>query len=68
MAFSIDSSTLLGASRGESAALDVLVRKVRPAVEKQLLRYPLSDEDRNDLLQSTLLQICLLYTSPSPRD
>lgn len=57
MAFSIDSATLLRASRGETAALDALVRQVRPAVEKQLLRYPLSDDDRSDLLQATLLQI-----------
>ena len=57
MAFSIDKTTLLQASRGDTTALDALVRKLRPAVEKQLLRYPLSDEDRADLLQSTLLQI-----------
>jgi RNA polymerase sigma-70 factor, ECF subfamily len=57
MAFQIDSSTLLGASRGESAALTRIVLAVRPHIEKQLLRYPLSDEDRRDLVQSTLMQI-----------
>ena len=57
MAFSIDSSTLHDASCGDAAALDALVRRVRPAVERQLLRYPLSDEDRGDLLQATLVQI-----------
>jgi RNA polymerase sigma-70 factor (ECF subfamily) len=28
-----------------------------PHVEKQLLRYPLSEDDRRDLLQATLMQI-----------
>jgi RNA polymerase sigma-70 factor (ECF subfamily) len=57
MAFSIDKATLLKASNGEAAALSELVTRLRPTVEKQLLRYPLSDEDRHDLVQSTLLQI-----------
>jgi RNA polymerase sigma-70 factor (ECF subfamily) len=30
---------------------------IKPHVERQLLRYPVSDEDRRDLLQTTLLQI-----------
>jgi RNA polymerase sigma-70 factor (ECF subfamily) len=34
-----------------------LVARVRPHIEKQLLRYPVSDEDRRDLLQATLVQI-----------
>lgn len=57
MAFSIDKTTLLQASEGDPSALSQLVRQLRPHVEKQLLRYPLSDEDRQDLVQSTLLQI-----------
>jgi RNA polymerase sigma-70 factor (ECF subfamily) len=57
MAFSIDKTTLLQASQGEPSALGHLVAQLRPHVEKQLLRYPLSDEDRQDLVQSTLLQI-----------
>ncbi len=57
MAFSIDKDTLLKASQGDSAALTQLVTRLRPHVEKQLLRYPLSEEDRHDLVQSTLLQI-----------
>jgi RNA polymerase sigma-70 factor (ECF subfamily) len=57
MAFSIDKATLLQASSGHPAALSELVTRLRPHIEKQLLRYPLSEEDRHDLVQSTLLQI-----------
>jgi RNA polymerase sigma-70 factor (ECF subfamily) len=57
MAFSIDKSTLLRASNGDAAALNTLVSTLQPHVEKQLLRYPLSEEDRRDLTQSTLMQI-----------
>ena len=57
MAFSIDKSTLAAASRGDAAALDTLAQALQPHIEKQLQRYPLSDEDRRDLVQSTLMQI-----------
>jgi RNA polymerase sigma-70 factor (ECF subfamily) len=57
MAFSIDKSTLEKASRGDSAALTTMVSALQPHIEKQLLRYPLSEEDRRDLVQSTLMQI-----------
>src|SRR5690349_15240694 len=43
--------------RGDRAALDALTRAIRPHVERQLARYPVSDEDRLDLVQSTLLQV-----------
>ncbi|HZU83064.1 MAG TPA: RNA polymerase sigma factor [Polyangiaceae bacterium] len=57
MAFSIDRSTLEQASRGDSAALGKMALALQPHIEKQLLRYPISDEDRRDLVQSTLMQI-----------
>jgi RNA polymerase sigma-70 factor (ECF subfamily) len=57
MAFCIDKSTLEEASRGDTAALGSLAQALQPHIEKQLLRYPLSDEDRRDLAQSTLMQI-----------
>jgi RNA polymerase sigma-70 factor (ECF subfamily) len=57
MAFSIDKSTLENASRGDGAALTALVSALQPHIERQLLRYPLSEEDRRDLVQSTLMQI-----------
>jgi RNA polymerase sigma-70 factor (ECF subfamily) len=57
MAFAIPSNTLDSAVNGDSAALDHVLRTIRPHVERQLLRYPVSDEDRRDLLQATLMQI-----------
>src|SRR5262249_22504846 len=42
---------------GDKAALDTLTRLIRPHVERQLARYPVSDDDRLDLVQSTLLQV-----------
>jgi len=57
MAFSIDSSTLEHAASGDSAALHTLVTTLKPRIEKQLLRYPLAEEDRRDLAQATLMQV-----------
>ncbi|HEY4013826.1 MAG TPA: sigma-70 family RNA polymerase sigma factor [Polyangiaceae bacterium] len=57
MAFSIDKSTLEHAAEGNPVALGALAQELRPRIEKQLLRYPLSDEDRRDLVQSTLMQV-----------
>lgn len=42
---------------GNRAALDALTRLIRPHVERQLGRYPVSDDNRLDLVQSTLLQV-----------
>src|SRR6185503_20216495 len=42
---------------GDREALCTLTRLIRPHVERQLGRYPVSDEDRCDLVQSTLLQV-----------
>ena len=57
MAFSIEPETFERALAGDAPALDHLLRRIRPHVERQLLRYPVSDEDRRDLLQATLMQI-----------
>jgi RNA polymerase sigma-70 factor, ECF subfamily len=57
MAFSIDKSTLQRASGGDTMALGALAVALKPRIEKQLLRYPLSDEDRRDLVQATLMQV-----------
>ncbi len=43
--------------REDPGSLDALTRAIRPHVERQLARYPVSDEDRLDLVQSTLLQV-----------
>ncbi|HEU4408547.1 MAG TPA: sigma-70 family RNA polymerase sigma factor [Polyangiaceae bacterium] len=51
-------SDLIAASQqGDAQALAHLTRHIRPLVERQLVRYPLSDEDRRDVLQSTLMQV-----------
>lgn len=57
MAFSIAAQTLDLAVSGDDTALDHVLRTITPHVERQLLRYPVSDEDRRDLLQATLMQI-----------
>jgi RNA polymerase sigma-70 factor (ECF subfamily) len=57
MAFAIARETLDSAVNGDTAALDHVLRMIKPHVERQLLRYPVSDEDRRDLLQATLMQI-----------
>lgn len=48
---------IVRAKEGDRSALDLLTRTVRPHVERQLARYPVSNDDRLDLVQSTLLQI-----------
>lgn len=57
MALAIEPAILDRAVAGESAALDQVLRTITPYVERQLTRYPVSDEDRRDLLQATLMQI-----------
>jgi RNA polymerase sigma-70 factor (ECF subfamily) len=57
MAFMIDKSTLELAAGGHAAALGTLMSVLQPHIEKQLLRYPLTDEDRRDLVQATLMQV-----------
>lgn len=57
MAFAIPRDTLDSAVAGDAAALDLVLKTIKPHVERQLLRYPVSEEDRRDLLQATLMQI-----------
>jgi RNA polymerase sigma-70 factor (ECF subfamily) len=57
MAFSPDRALLVRVQAGERDALNTLVTELRPHIERQLLRYPVSDEDRRDLLQATLMQV-----------
>jgi RNA polymerase sigma-70 factor (ECF subfamily) len=45
------------AQTGEETALEELIVRIGPPIQRQLLRYPLSDEDRRDLLQMTLLRV-----------
>lgn len=51
------SSTIQLAQNGHRAALDEVITAIQPLVQRQLARYPVTDEDKQDLLQSTLLQV-----------
>jgi RNA polymerase sigma-70 factor (ECF subfamily) len=57
MAFAIQRDILDAAISGDAASLDHVVQTITPHIERQLLRYPVSDEDRRDLLQATLMQV-----------
>jgi RNA polymerase sigma-70 factor (ECF subfamily) len=57
MAFAIQREILDAAVASDPAALDQVLKTITPHVERQLLRYPVSEEDRRDLLQATLMQI-----------
>jgi RNA polymerase sigma-70 factor (ECF subfamily) len=57
MGFALDRTLLERAQDGDAQALNSVVVALRPHIERQLLRYPIADEDRRDLLQSTLIQI-----------
>ncbi|HSQ63795.1 MAG TPA: sigma-70 family RNA polymerase sigma factor [Polyangiaceae bacterium] len=57
MAFAIDPHTFDSAIAGDPGALERLVLQVSPHIERQLLRYPVAEEDRRDLLQATLMQV-----------
>jgi RNA polymerase sigma-70 factor (ECF subfamily) len=49
--------TIKAAQSGNEAALSELAKSIRPHVERQLARYPVSEEDCRDLTQSTLMQV-----------
>jgi len=57
MAILPDAETIRAAQHGEATAVAELARSIRPHIERQLARYPVSDEDRRDLLQSTMMQV-----------
>ena len=57
MAMLPDTNLIFSAQNGDTKSLEELARRIRPHVERQLTRYPVSEEDRRDLLQSTLMQV-----------
>jgi RNA polymerase sigma-70 factor (ECF subfamily) len=57
MAQPIATDLLDRATRGEPSALAELVAELAPQIERQLVRYPVTPEDRRDLLQTTLMQV-----------
>lgn len=42
---------------GDRSALGRLASFARPLIERQLLRYPLTEEDRRDVTQSAMMQV-----------
>lgn len=57
MAFGVEKGLMDRALVGDARALAALVSELRPHVERQLQRYPLTDDDRRDLAQATLVQV-----------
>src|SRR5262249_7143526 len=57
MAFSPSPDLLHLATAGDRNALNELAPSIAPHAERQLLRYRVADEDRRDLLQTTLMQV-----------
>jgi RNA polymerase sigma-70 factor (ECF subfamily) len=57
MGFAMNRSLLDRALEGDSVALNAFIAELKPHVERQLLRYPVTDDDRRDLLQVTLMQV-----------
>ncbi len=57
MAYSVERTLLEKATAGDPVAMSKLTRELIPHIERQLLRYPVTEEDRRDLLQVTLMQI-----------
>lgn len=54
---SISPEKVAAAQDGCRDAQSELAEAIRPLIERQLLRYPLTDEDRLDVLQTTQIQI-----------
>ncbi len=57
MALVLESLLISRALEGDGAALRDIVTRASPHIERQLLRYPFSEDDRGDLLQTTLMQV-----------
>jgi len=57
MGQAIDRNLLSKAQAGDKVAMNSLLAVLAPRIEHQLLRYPVSDDDRKDLLQATLIQV-----------
>jgi RNA polymerase sigma-70 factor (ECF subfamily) len=57
MAFPLDPLVYDRAVAGDHVALESLLRDLQPRVARQLMRYPVGKEDRDDLLQATMLKV-----------
>ena len=63
----IDKQLYISMQQGNKKAFDTLFIKYY-AMLCAFARSFVSLEDAEEVVQDTMLQICLLYTSPSPRD
>ena len=54
---SLSPSVIRLAQNGNRDALEQLITAIRPLIQRQLIRYPVTEEDREDLLQTTSLQV-----------
>lgn len=54
---SLSPENVAAAQEGSRAAQGLLAEAIRPLIERQLSRYPLTEEDRHDVLQTTQLQV-----------
>jgi len=52
-----DRALLQRAIDGDTRAIDSFLLRLHPIIERQLRRYPLTEEDQRDVLQITLIQI-----------
>lgn len=57
MAYGIDNHLLERATGGDREAMNTILSALAPLIEKQLLRYPVTEDDRRDLLQTALVQV-----------
>jgi RNA polymerase sigma-70 factor (ECF subfamily) len=54
---SLSPENVAAAQEGSRVAQSLLAEAIRPLIERQLARYPLTEEDRHDVLQSTQMQV-----------
>lgn len=57
MSIELPESVVEGALRGERVSVAELTARVRPLIERQLVRYAFSRDDRDDVVQATMLQL-----------
>jgi RNA polymerase sigma-70 factor (ECF subfamily) len=57
MTIALSHSDVERALAGDAEAVRALVAAAAPHVERQLMRYGLADDDRRDLVQTTLMQV-----------
>lgn len=57
MAVSLEPELLARAVSGDPSALRLVVEQTSPLIERQVTRFPLDDEERRNLVQTTLIQV-----------